>query len=270
MLKPRFWLTVGTAILVASMSAVAQEEKKPPKPAAPKASAPPTTLTPDLATPPKTAAPDAANEFKRQVQVERARLKELIKKHGKDSEEVKVHQQLIQQLEAYSKQTPEFPATGPPITPGFPGIPGGTSEQAMREYMQAMLKAGFAGGDTLGAKAGRPMAIQGLEFELKTLASEIRSSKSDEARKAKTEELREIAETVVVLRRRYRKQAIDRLEKQLAALRQQDEKDSADAVVARLLGGGDPPEKKADSGDPPEKKASKGRKKPEKKQEKAG
>ncbi|MDA1051546.1 MAG: hypothetical protein O3C40_13840 [Planctomycetota bacterium] len=239
-------LTICVALLVLAATVNAQE-KKPPVPAAP-----PTPALIDLAAP--TAFPggiDIAAEMKKQMDLRKATLKKLIEEHGKDSIEVRNAQQSLREMERFAKQALQFSTPGGVDPAALAPLTLGTSRaEMMLDFLRSMSVAGGPDhADPFGSADPLRTAMQGLEFELKSLAAEIHSTKDEAAKSAKSEELREIAETVVVLRTRYRQKSIKAFEERLAALKAEDEGDSVDSLIARLLQTNEKPE-----GDEPKEK----------------
>lgn len=230
-------LTMIVALITLPMHVNAQD-KKPATTAAPGTPVLPADAA-AAAAPDTAAAPgvfDAAG-LKKQLVFQRAQIKKLIEEYGADSAEVKNALQVLKQMEIFGRQ-----ALTTAVPEGFDPAnallaPGGVSNaRMMQQYLQAMMKSG--GLDSVqgfGSADPRQTAVQGLEFELKTLAAEIQGTKDQAVKEDKTEELREIAETVVVLRTRYRQKAIKQLEKKLAALKAEAEDDSVDSLLARVL-----------------------------------
>jgi len=224
-------LTICVTLLTLTATLNAQE-KKPPK------KVPPTTVAPGAAAPRSIPGGiNIATELKKQIALQQAEIKKLVAEHGKDSAEVRNAQQALKEMQRFAKQAKALSAPGNIDPADFaPPAIGGDRAAMMRDYFRSMLEAGSLGSDDgFGNTDPRRTAVQGLEFELKALAGEIRSTKDAALKRAKIGELREIAETVVVLKARYRNKAIKQLEEKLAALKAEDKEDSADALVARLL-----------------------------------
>ena len=99
------------------------------------------------------------------------------------------------------------------------------------------------------AEAGKRMVMQGLGLQVGAMAADIRSTDDPKARAKMEAELRETVKIAVELRKKYRQERIARLEKLIARLRKEAEKESVDTIVKQLLSGQSPAGSGTDPGD---------------------
>ena len=153
---------------------------------------------------------------------------------------------------------------GPPGRPGAPdresGIEGAVSPNEMRrqfeKIMEQMMRFSGPRGERMGGErmggewmeGERPApalargrsersVVSGLEAEIETLANDIRTEKEPAERKQMALELRDLIETANQIRSRHRRRQIAKLERELSALREaEDKKETVEESLQRLIG----------------------------------
>jgi small-conductance mechanosensitive channel len=169
----------------------------------------------------------------------------------------KMQEEMMRQMQQRGFPMPQPGALGAPVDPSSMALQHAKMMLQSLENAGGSLPGGLGGGDQDPAEIGQKMVLAGLDVQLHTLAARINAATDKEAKQKLTAEFREIIDQVVTGRKKLRERTIQQLEKRLADLKKNAEKDeTAEQMAQRLLEGAKGPEQ-ASADDAPTKEAKK-------------
>ena len=149
------------------------------------------------------------NRIRQEVKELEAQVKNLEKKHGKDSREVKRAKTRLEDLKTALRV---FSARG------FGNVVDPAAEVDLEGE-------------------GRRLVIAGLELQVEALTKKIRRCEDESKKKELVAELRTVAQSMVAARKKHRDEMIERLERELKTLRDAAAKEmSVEQLVERAVG----------------------------------
>ncbi len=148
----------------------------------------------------------------------------------------KMQEEMMRQMQQRGVPMPQPGAFGAPVDPSFMALQQAKMMLQNLESAGGAFPGGLGAGEQDPAEIGQKMVLAGLEVQLRSLAARINATEDKEARQKLATEFREIIDQVVTGRKKLRERTIQQLEKRLADLKKNAEKDeTADQMARRLL-----------------------------------
>ncbi|HWB14004.1 MAG TPA: hypothetical protein VG826_32550 [Pirellulales bacterium] len=127
---------------------------------------------------------------------------------------------------------------GGPVDPSLQAVQQANMMLQSLESTAGAIPAGYVTGEHDPVEMGQKMVLAGLEVQVRALAAYINATDDKEAKDKLTKEFSGIVERVVEDRKKLRERTIQQLERRLAELKKNAEKDeTAEQMTRRLLGG---------------------------------
>ncbi len=170
----------------------------------------------------------------------------------------KMLEEMMRQMQQRGIAIPQPGAFGASVDPSSQALQQAKMMLQSLENVGGALPGGFGAGDQDPLEIGQKMVLAGLEVQLKALAGRINATEDKEAKQKLTAEFRGIIDQVVAGRKKLRERTVQQLEKRLAELKKNAEKEeTADQMARRLLESGKG-EEQASADETPTKEAKKG------------